>query len=454
MTTASLEAFRAYSLGMEQLTTDTNPEKTIPLFQHAVDLDPQFAMAWQLLATMFAGRGDGQRAEEYFRKAFSLSAYASEREKLEISANYQLNVLLDLDKAKQTLEVYRQTYPRSSAALTSLAQIDIVKGDVVKAIEYARDAIDLDPRVSFYKSNLAFVYTRAGRSDEARNVLRNLAEGQVSSGSRALMLYIAAMTGDHASEAAETDWFSHNPDDDWATILGSVDIATGLIRQAGDLLKRPTVFANIAELYAVVGDCERARNYALRSLNPNQVPDDAFPADLALALCGGGNVAKLAGEMSSRYPSATLWNDVYLPVIRAAQAIQIGQPANAIDILPISTSYEKAYPEIGYLRALANLRLRKGSEAAVEFRKIIDGKGTYFFQEVYYSAALVGLARAETLSGDPAKAKKTYEDFFALWKDADPDVPPPRRRKEGIRGIFPAPVRTAAVPQITNRDPN
>ncbi len=152
---------------------------------------------------------------------------------------------------------------------------------------------------------------------------------------------------------------------------------------------------------------------------------------LALAMCGDAAQAeKLAAETSKRFPNGTIWNAVQLPAIRAAIELQRGQPAKAVELLASASPYERAYPEAVYLRGLAYLRLQKGAEAAAEFRKIVDHKGAswgstwrYPNWGLYYSISYLGLARGSALAGDAANARKAFQDFFALWKDADPDIP-------------------------------
>jgi tetratricopeptide (TPR) repeat protein len=148
-------------------------------------------------------------------------------------------------------------------------------------------------------------------------------------------------------------------------------------------------------------------------------------------MCGDAAQAeKLAGETSKLFPNGTIWNAVQLPEIRAAIALNLDQPAKAVELLASASPYERAYPEVVYLRGLAYLRLQKGVEAAAEFQKILDHKGASWGSTwlhpnwgLYYSLSYLGLARGSTLAGDPAKAGKTFQDFLALWKVADPDIP-------------------------------
>jgi predicted Zn-dependent protease len=155
---------------------------------------------------------------------------------------------------------------------------------------------------------------------------------------------------------------------------------------------------------------------------PEQVPGDTLQVALPLALCGDAVTAlKAAEDTSQRFPVHTLWNAVFLPAIRAGIELSRNQPGKAVELLQSATSYERAHTSAAYLRGLAYLRARKGAEAAVEFQKILDHKGANWGP--FYSLSYVGLARAQALAGNAAGARKAYQDFLALWKDADPDIP-------------------------------
>jgi predicted Zn-dependent protease len=173
---------------------------------------------------------------------------------------------------------------------------------------------------------------------------------------------------------------------------------------------------------ALVGNCEAARSKARAAILPVQAPADTLTAALPLALCGDTATAqKAADETSKQYPVHTLWNAVFLPSIRAAVELSRNQPDKAVELLQSATPYERAYPYAVYLRALAYLRAHKGPEATAEFQKILNHKGANWGP--YYPLSYVGLARAAGLAGDSARARKAYQDFLALWKDADPDIP-------------------------------
>jgi predicted Zn-dependent protease len=153
-----------------------------------------------------------------------------------------------------------------------------------------------------------------------------------------------------------------------------------------------------------------------------QHPTYTLQVALPLALCGDAAAAqKAADETSKHYPADTLWNAVLLPSIRAAIELNRDEPARAVELLRSASPHERAYPYVVYLRGLAYLRASKGTEAAAEFQKILDRKGANWGP--FYPLSYVGLARAAKLAGDSSRASKAYQDFLALWKDADPDIP-------------------------------
>jgi predicted Zn-dependent protease len=173
---------------------------------------------------------------------------------------------------------------------------------------------------------------------------------------------------------------------------------------------------------ALTGNCEAARTKARAAILPEQAPADTLTAALPLTLCGDAAAAqKAADETSKQYPVATIWNAVRLPSIRAAVELSRNQPDKAVELLQSAKPYEQAYPYAVYLRGLAYLRARRSAEAAAEFQKILDHKGANWGP--YYPLSYVGLARAAALAGDTTRARKAYQDFLALWKDADPDIP-------------------------------
>jgi tetratricopeptide (TPR) repeat protein len=245
-------------------------------------------------------------------------------------------------------------------------------------------------------------------------------------------LEMAYIEGDQAAIDRETQWYAGKPEEYLSFGLQAAHRnVLGQRRESSKLYKRASEnalrrgFLDVAAGFeeadaradALAGNCRMARQLGR-------------PA-LALAMCGDAAQAeKLAGETSKRFPNGTLWNAVQLPEIRAAIELQLGQPARAVELLASASPYDRAYPEAVYLRGLAYLRLRKGVEAAAEFQKILDHKGAswgstwrYPNWGLYYSISYLGLARASEIAGDTPKARIAFQDFFALWNDADDDIP-------------------------------
>jgi tetratricopeptide (TPR) repeat protein len=243
---------------------------------------------------------------------------------------------------------------------------------------------------------------------------------------------MAYVEDDQAAVAKETQWFAGKPEEylsfglqaAYRNVLGQRRESSKLYQRAAETALRQGLRNAAAEFEdadaradALSGNCQTARRLGR-------------PA-LALAMCGGAAQAeKLAAETSRLFPNGTIWNAVQLPEIRAAIELQRDQPAKAVELLASASPYERAYPEAVYLRGLAYLRLHKGVEAAAEFQKILDHKGASWGSTwlhpnwgLYYSISYLGLARASAVAGDTAKAGKAFQDFFALWKDADPDTP-------------------------------
>jgi hypothetical protein len=245
-------------------------------------------------------------------------------------------------------------------------------------------------------------------------------------------LEIAYVEGDQAAASRETQWYAGKPEEYLSFGLQAASLnAAGQRRESSKLFKRAAESALRRELRdqaaafedadaradALAGNCETARRLGR-------------PA-LALAMCGeAGRAEKLAAVTSAQFPNGIIWNAVQLPGIRAASELQRGQPAKAVERLASASPYERAYPEVPYLRGQAYLQMRKGPEAAAEFRKILDHKGASWGSTwrspnwgQQYSIAHLGLARALVLAGDLPNARKAFDSFFDAWKDADPDIP-------------------------------
>jgi len=430
-TTSSLEALQNYTEGKVVLTQGRFLAAR-PLFERAAELDPNFAMAYYYVAVAYNNAGDTGHEAEYKRKAFALIDRVSEIERYDIAGGYY-QVTGESDKVLDIFRLGSANYPRVWNFHNSMSETYINLGEFEEGLKEGNAANQLQPDAEPPYRRLLDAYLTLDRLDEAKKVaerLRVLGIGGARIHQR--FLEMAYIEGDQAAVTRETLWYAGKPEEYLSFGLQAANLnVLGQRRESGKLYKRAAETALRLGLGDVAAGFEEAdaRADAL-SGNCATAHHLGRPA-LALALCGdAAGAEKFAAETSKRFPNGTIWNAVQLPEILAAIELQRGRPAKAVEVLASASPYERAYPEAVYLRGLAYLRLRKGLEAAAEFQKILNHKGaswgsTWRFPNwgLYYSISYVGLARASVLAGDPAKARKSFQDFFALWKDADQNLP-------------------------------
>jgi len=430
-TTPSLEALQNYTAGYSEMGQGQFLA-AVPSFERAVALDPNFAMAYLFLGIAFNNAGDIERSREYTRKAFGLIDRVSEFERDLITTDYY-SYDGQSDKAIDAYRLGIQNYPRFWGFHNNLSVEYIDQGQFEEGLKEGQEATGLEANVEPPYRRLLDAYMCLDRIAEAKHLAEKLrAQGLGGARIHQRFLEMAYVEGDDAAAAREIQWFAGKPAEYLSFGLQAANQnAVGHRRESSKLYRRAAETALRLELRNAAAEFEEAdaRADAL-SGNCQTVRRLGRPA-LALAMCGDAAQAeKLAGETSKLFPNGTLWNAVQLPAIRAAIALKRGQPAKAVELLASASPYERAYPEAVYLRGLAYLGLREGAEAAAEFEKILDHKGANWgsaWQHPYwgqfYSLSWLGLARGSALAGDPAKAEKAYQDFFTLWKDADPDIP-------------------------------
>jgi class 3 adenylate cyclase/tetratricopeptide (TPR) repeat protein len=430
-TTPSLEALQNYSGGYSEMGQGEFLA-AVPLFERAIALDPNFAMAYFMLGVAFQNAGDVARSREYLHQAFGLMDRVSEFERDLITATYY-SYDGQSDKAIDAYRLGTRDYPRFWGFHNSLSAEYIDLGQFEEGLKEGQEANGLEAKVEPPYRRQLDAYICLDRLAEAKQLAEKLRE-QGLGGARIhqRFLEIAYVEGDDAAAAREVQWFAGQAAEYLSFGLQAANQnALGQRRESSKLYQRAAeaslrhglrnAAAEFAEADAradaLSGNCQTVRRLGRSAL--------------ALAMCGDAAQAeKLAGETSRLFPNGTIWNAVQLPTIRAATALHLDQPAKAVELLASASPYDRAYPEAVYLRGLAYLQLREGVEAATEFQKILDHKGSNWgstwqhpFWGQLYSLSYLGLARASALAGDTAKAKKAFQDFFALWKDADLDIP-------------------------------
>ena len=436
-TTSSLEAFKMFSLGVEQQLKGKYPD-AIPFLKHATEIDPNFALAYGRMASMYYNGRQYDLAAEASQKAFELRDRVSERERLYISAGYYDNVTGEMDKYIETLELSKRTYPRDSSPHNNLAVKYNELGLFDKALEEARETINLNPSSASGYSLLAAAFVGLNRFDEAREIIGQAQAQKIETTPLRRTLYrIAFVQSDATTMQQQIDWLSGKPDDYLAQGWQSETAAfSGRLKKAQELSNRAVELAEHRDLKevaaqiaaggagrdALFGDCKQAKEQTAKALGSHS-PLTMINGANALATCGEfSQTQSIIAELTSRSPKDTVLNKILFPLAQARIELQRGNAAQAIQLLETTRPYEGyALFQIAYLRGQAYLTQQKGTDAAAEFQKILDHRGWQPTSPLYPLAHL-GLARAAALSGDTAKARKAYQDFFAIWKDADPDI--------------------------------
>jgi tetratricopeptide (TPR) repeat protein len=446
-TTPSLEALKAYSLGVK--TAYTKEETAgLPLFKRAVDLDPNFAMAYVWMAAIYRDLNEVGRGTENARKAYELREKVSERERFFIEGGYYMFATGEVEKAAQTCELWQQTYPRDPTPYRCLGVSAVALGNWEKGLEEYREALRLEPNTVFNYTNLGIAYVALNRLDEAEAAYKQSKERQLEQEFLVQSRYwLAFLKGDTAQMAQLVSAAMGKPGTEDLLLATQADTEGwyGKLKNAHELTQRAMdsaqhndakesaaayqAAAALREVEAGKQEQARAEAHAAMKLAPNR--DVRAMAALALARAGDTPGAeKLAAELDKTFPLDTLVQRYWLPTIRAAIALERKDPNQAIELLKEANTIELGQPTPGltvflcpvYVRGEAYLILRDGNRAAVEFQKYIDHRGLVV-NFPWGALARLGLARAYAMQGDTAKAKAAYQDFLTLWKDADPDIP-------------------------------
>jgi serine/threonine protein kinase/tetratricopeptide (TPR) repeat protein len=438
-TTSSLEALKSFSLG-DVKHTASDEFDAIPFYKRAVELDPNFAMAYARMSVIYSNFGQTDLSEQYRKKAFELKDRASEREMLYITAHYYADSG-ELEKGIAAYEQYKQTYPRDAAPYANLAvTYSLVVGEFEKALTNAKQAILVDPDESrgYYLS--AWAYLGLNRVEEAKAISN--AGLQRNSGFAYLhdiLANIAYAQGDMPAMEKEEAFLHDQPDlaMNLNTRHGDIAASHGQIQRARDFYTKTGQVAHGLQLKDAEAGSLIAQGWILalsgypkqsiEAANSALAISQGFNVRLAAAneLAFGGDDKKaleLASEVAKERPNDTLVQSVYAPLVQAIVALNLGSAPKAVELLKPTLLYDKANAGDMYVRGLASLKMGQGTEAAQEFQKIL-ALHNFAPADPLMSMARLGLGRAYALSGDTAKSRAAYQDFFALWKDADPDIP-------------------------------
>ena len=450
-TTSSLEALQAYTEG-DRLAREKGDTDALPLLKRAVELDPNFARAYASLGIRYNNLGQATLAIENVRRAYELRDRVSEREKYYISCTYFTLVTGELEKAIQQYELWIRDYPRDYVAETNLGVNYFTMGQFERAAAVTREALLLEPANIIGYNNLGVAYFSMNRLDEAKSTFDEaLVRPLDGPYLRQSIYYLDFLRKDAAGMQQQFAWAMGKPgaedillsaESDTQADHGHLQKSRQLSSQAEESAQRndskeTAAFwqGNEALREVEFGNAAEGLKQAREALA--LAPGRDVKVEAALASARGGDVAtaeKLVDALNQEFPLDTLMQNYWLPTVRAAIALQQHDSAKAIAILRACAPYELADPppfSAGtmypvYLRGQAYLSSGSASGnselAAAEFQKILDHPGV-IVNFPLSALSHLGLGRARARSGDKAGARTAYQDFFAIWKDADSDIP-------------------------------
>jgi DNA-binding winged helix-turn-helix (wHTH) protein/tetratricopeptide (TPR) repeat protein len=455
VTTSSLEALQAHDLGIKTLGQGNNAG-AILLFQRAIRLDPNFATAYDDLSAAYSNLGENSQAAENAKRAFELSGSLSEPEKLSTEAAYYGFVTGNLEKERQTLELWERIYPRDQVPRFGLTDVYDSLGLYEKGLDAAREALRLDPSDASNYTVVAYSYLLLNRLGEARNTIQEAQKNGFDAPLRGPQYLLAFLENNATGMSQQAAWSSGKPGEEDLFLGQEADTSAyyGRLVDARGFSQRAVASANQAELKeteaeheadmalmeALMGNEREAQERATIALEHSTGRDVQYGAALALALTKDSTrVRSLADDLARRFPEDTHVQYSYLPTLRAQLALNRKDATQAIETLQVGLPYDLALePTTGvlplslypaYVRGYAYLAARRGTEAAAEFNKIVEHPGVVA-NEPIGALAHLGLGRAYAIQGEVARSRAAYADFFAKWKNADRGIPRLAEAKE------------------------
>lgn len=439
VTTSSLEALKEYALGRAEQDRGQF-FKAIEYYKRATEMDPNFAVAWLGLGLQYNNTSQPGLAADCLSKAFALIERVSEDERARITYFYYQIVTGELEKAIEAQEAYVRSYPREARGSGNLGNLYAATGQFEKAFTATSEALRLNPNTAIWPGNLAEALLGLNRFDEARDVCRRALEQKLDSTSIRERLYsVAFVSGDAQAMQEQITWANGRTDEYRAVYwLAQTSSFGGKWRESNDHLQRATEIALRADAKEVVagytaeqalraawlGQFAQSGTLAQSALKIERNRTVLTRAALAFALAGDTAKAQpLIEELEEKHPKDTMVNQVWLPEIKAVIELRKNNAEAALALLEPTRRYEAAAAFSSQtLRSMIYLKMGQGAQAADVARKILDHRGQSPLSTLWPLAHLA-LARASAIQGDREQARKSYQDFFALWKDADADIP-------------------------------
>jgi tetratricopeptide (TPR) repeat protein len=439
-TTTSLEAFRAYALGDKAHVSAHDIPEAEGHYLRAIELDPNFAMAYARLGVVYINSNQVAKADKYFAKAYALSKNVSERERLYITGHYYQNVTGDMPKVVEALQESIQTYPTQIDNYINITAAYSALGDFAKSLPFAEKAVEMQPEDSIAAENLLSAYIGLNRMNDARAEMERADKLGINTSTldRTVRLQTYFLLGEPNEVQRMMTLTAGQPDEFLATqALAGTQLFSGEYRQAAattqrvydqaGVAKAPDVQANAlltnAASRGFAGLCEGDEEAVQRALALDRSRQTQSFALLTAGICGNGKlVGSMAQDLARKFPDDTLIQRVFIPLAKAFVALSAGQPREAIDDAEPAKPFALVYPGT-YLQGLAYLQLHDATQAANAFRITTQSPGGNLQTTApFYAQAQLGLARAYAMGGDKADAKKAYEAFFSTWRNADADL--------------------------------
>jgi serine/threonine protein kinase/tetratricopeptide (TPR) repeat protein len=440
-TTSSLEALKAYAMANDERAKGRARE-SLTFYKRAIELDPNFAMAYARIGVHYGNFEQLESAKPYVEKAYELRDRVSEREKLYITEKYFTYITGEIDKTIETLQTWSRLYPNDFIPHNNLSTNYQLIGRYDEAVKEALEAVRLSPDNMNAKDNLVASFVGLGRFDEAEQAEREAQKINADALSAHANNYLFAyIRRDQAAMDRETQWAKGKPEESELTMITSFTaLSLGKLKQARELQKRSlelfkqqdraeaatTALLTMAAHLEQLGQCDEAKSNAKSGLNLLRGQKSLAMGAFVYAACDDLTQAQsLLNDARTAYPKNTVINVIVTPIVSAIAEQRKGNVSQAIQLLESVRSYQFGIvlgSSTAFLRGNLYLQQRMGKEAAAEFQSILDHPGSDYLSPAHTLAHL-GLARAAVINGDTAAARKSYQDFFGLWKEADSDLP-------------------------------
>ena len=443
-TTSSLEALQAFSQS-NRIQFEKGDTAALPYLERAVELDPNFARAYAALGMTYDNMGEATLAIENFKKAYALRHGVSQKERLVIEAMYYKGVTGELEKAIQSYTELIQGYPGDANARTNVGSVYSILGEYEKAVDELQEALRLAPDTGPAYITLMGDYLELDRLEDAGAAFEQARARKLDDTLLRFNRYsLAFLHGDTGAMQEQIAWAAGKPgaEDMLFSAQSDTEAYYGRFAKAREFSHRAIASAkhddapeaaaayraNEAIREVEIGNPSGARQGAGEALALSSGRDVEVTAALTLARAGEvAQAGRLAAKLNQEFPLDTMMQNYSLPTVQAAIELKKNNARGAIQIVQGASPYELGSASFGslypvYVRGLAYLKLGQGQAAAAEFQKMLDHRGIVG-NFVLGALAHLQLGRAQAMMGDKEAARNSYQNFFALWKDADPDIP-------------------------------